>query len=288
MDDRARRVGRARPFWGARRRCASHFLFCRRRLRSRRSPLPECPSARKSSDSPSAAVSLLVSAVVALTHHRRTQPLAPARGRAGGRARRGARQTRSGEDFSRERAADLRRLVRPDERAGHQRRGAHLEPGAPRRAAARLRRLARAEGREGARSGARSSAQEWRSLSPVARRRLPGAISTPKGRAVGGSVVLRIREVSGDRLELLGLRERHAEAERALEGLRAHARGAADAGLDSRRRGQTRLSSTTPMRRRSRRRIRTTPSRAASSCSTRRRATTPRRRAPKASSGASA
>ncbi|MGE5388881.1 MAG: two-component sensor histidine kinase, partial [Hyphomicrobiales bacterium] len=41
-----------------------------------------------------------------------------------------------------------------------------------------------------------------------------------EGRAVGGSVVLRIREVSGDRLELVSLRERHAESERALEGLR--------------------------------------------------------------------
>ncbi|WP_424363108.1 ATP-binding protein [Methylocystis parvus] len=42
-----------------------------------------------------------------------------------------------------------------------------------------------------------------------------------EGRAVGGSAVLRIREVSGDRLELIGLRERHAEAERQLAGLHA-------------------------------------------------------------------
>lgn len=41
------------------------------------------------------------------------------------------------------------------------------------------------------------------------------------GRAVGGSVVLRIREVSGDRLELIGLRERHAGAQSELAGLRA-------------------------------------------------------------------
>ncbi|WP_428380798.1 ATP-binding protein [Methylocystis sp.] len=41
------------------------------------------------------------------------------------------------------------------------------------------------------------------------------------GRAVGGSVVLRIREVSGDRLELIGLRERHAAAQSELAGLRA-------------------------------------------------------------------
>ncbi|PPD42726.1 MAG: two-component sensor histidine kinase [Methylocystis sp.] len=40
-----------------------------------------------------------------------------------------------------------------------------------------------------------------------------------EGRAVGGSAVLRIREVSGDRLELIELRARHAEAERKLEGL---------------------------------------------------------------------
>lgn len=42
-----------------------------------------------------------------------------------------------------------------------------------------------------------------------------------EGRAVGGSVVLRIREVSGDRLELIGLRERHAAALNELDGLRA-------------------------------------------------------------------
>ncbi|QGM99465.1 PAS domain-containing protein [Methylocystis parvus] len=42
-----------------------------------------------------------------------------------------------------------------------------------------------------------------------------------EGRAVGGSAVLRIREVSGDRLELIGLRERHAETERHLAGLHA-------------------------------------------------------------------
>ncbi|KAF2990181.1 PAS-domain containing protein [Methylocystis sp. MJC1] len=41
------------------------------------------------------------------------------------------------------------------------------------------------------------------------------------GRAVGGSAVLRIREVSGDRLELIGLRERHAETQKELSGLRA-------------------------------------------------------------------
>ena len=41
------------------------------------------------------------------------------------------------------------------------------------------------------------------------------------GRAVGGGVVLRIREVSGDRLELIGLRERDAAAQSELAGLRA-------------------------------------------------------------------
>jgi signal transduction histidine kinase len=42
-----------------------------------------------------------------------------------------------------------------------------------------------------------------------------------EGRAVGGSAVLRIREVSGDRLELISLRERHAETQRMLAGLQA-------------------------------------------------------------------
>ncbi|MGE3264331.1 ATP-binding protein [Methylocystis sp.] len=42
-----------------------------------------------------------------------------------------------------------------------------------------------------------------------------------EGRAVGGGVVLRIREVSGDRLELIGLRERYAAAQSELNGLRA-------------------------------------------------------------------
>lgn len=41
------------------------------------------------------------------------------------------------------------------------------------------------------------------------------------GRAIGGSAVLRIREVSGDRLELIGLRERYAAAQAELCGLRA-------------------------------------------------------------------
>ncbi|MBM3577382.1 MAG: PAS domain-containing protein [Alphaproteobacteria bacterium] len=41
------------------------------------------------------------------------------------------------------------------------------------------------------------------------------------GRAVGGSAVLRIREVSGDRLELIGLRERYAATQSELAGLRA-------------------------------------------------------------------
>lgn len=42
-----------------------------------------------------------------------------------------------------------------------------------------------------------------------------------EGRAVGGSAVLRIREVSGDRLELIGLRERHGATQSELSGLRA-------------------------------------------------------------------
>jgi signal transduction histidine kinase len=41
------------------------------------------------------------------------------------------------------------------------------------------------------------------------------------GRAVGGTAVLRIREVSGDRLELIKLRERHALSVADAEGLRA-------------------------------------------------------------------
>jgi signal transduction histidine kinase len=42
-----------------------------------------------------------------------------------------------------------------------------------------------------------------------------------EGRAVAGRAVLRIREVSGDRLELLALRERHARSVAEAEGLRA-------------------------------------------------------------------
>lgn len=41
-----------------------------------------------------------------------------------------------------------------------------------------------------------------------------------EGRAVGGSAVLRIREVSGDRLELIGLRERYAATQNELANLR--------------------------------------------------------------------
>lgn len=50
---------------------------------------------------------------------------------------------------------------------------------------------------------------------------LAGRHFDAEGRAVGGSAVLRIREVSGDRLELIGLRERHAAAQNELAGLRA-------------------------------------------------------------------
>ncbi|MEF3364919.1 ATP-binding protein [Methylocystis sp. 9N] len=42
-----------------------------------------------------------------------------------------------------------------------------------------------------------------------------------EGRAIGGSAVLRIREVSGDRLELIGLRARYAEAQSEILGFRA-------------------------------------------------------------------
>lgn len=42
-----------------------------------------------------------------------------------------------------------------------------------------------------------------------------------EGRAVAGRAVLRIREVSGERLELLDLRERHAESVAHMEGLHA-------------------------------------------------------------------
>ncbi|MCC3244540.1 PAS-domain containing protein [Methylocystis sp. WRRC1] len=49
---------------------------------------------------------------------------------------------------------------------------------------------------------------------------LAGRHFDAEGRAVGGSAVLRIREVSGDRLELIGLRERHAAAQNELAGLR--------------------------------------------------------------------
>ncbi len=50
---------------------------------------------------------------------------------------------------------------------------------------------------------------------------LGGRYFEAEGRAVGGSVVLRIREASGDRMELYSLRERHAETKRALDALRA-------------------------------------------------------------------
>jgi signal transduction histidine kinase len=50
---------------------------------------------------------------------------------------------------------------------------------------------------------------------------LTGRHFDAEGRAVGGSAVLRLREVSGDRLELISLRGRHAESERQLAGLHA-------------------------------------------------------------------
>lgn len=50
---------------------------------------------------------------------------------------------------------------------------------------------------------------------------LAGRYFDAEGRAVGGSAVLRIREVSGERLELISLRERHANTRRELESLHA-------------------------------------------------------------------
>ncbi|WP_442756592.1 ATP-binding protein [Methylocystis sp. JAN1] len=50
---------------------------------------------------------------------------------------------------------------------------------------------------------------------------LAGRHFDAEGRAIGGSAVLRIREVSGDRLELIGLRERYVETEGRLAGLHA-------------------------------------------------------------------
>ena len=41
------------------------------------------------------------------------------------------------------------------------------------------------------------------------------------GRAVGGRAVMRLRDVSGDRLELIRLRERHAKVQAELDGLRS-------------------------------------------------------------------
>jgi signal transduction histidine kinase len=50
---------------------------------------------------------------------------------------------------------------------------------------------------------------------------LAGRHFDAEGQAVGGRAVLRIREVSGDRLELIGLRQRYAERVADLDGLRA-------------------------------------------------------------------
>ena len=50
---------------------------------------------------------------------------------------------------------------------------------------------------------------------------LTGRHFDAEGRAVSGRAVLRIREVLGDKLELIGLRERHASSVAEVEGLRA-------------------------------------------------------------------
>jgi len=50
---------------------------------------------------------------------------------------------------------------------------------------------------------------------------LSGRHFDAEGRAVGGRAVLRIREVSGDKLELIGLRERYAESVADAQSLRA-------------------------------------------------------------------
>ncbi|MBI3274648.1 MAG: PAS-domain containing protein, partial [Methylocystis sp.] len=50
---------------------------------------------------------------------------------------------------------------------------------------------------------------------------LTGRHFDAEGRAIGGRAILRIREVSGDKLELIGLRERYAKSVAAVEGLHA-------------------------------------------------------------------
>ena len=56
------------------------------------------------------------------------------------------------------------------------------------------------------------------------------------GRPVSGSAVMRIRDVSGERLQLAKLRDQFAQAEGALDGLAPRARSRRHAGVDARRR----------------------------------------------------
>lgn len=61
------------------------------------------------------------------------------------------------------------------------------------------------------------------------------------GRAVGGRAVMRLRDVSGDRLELIRLRERHARMQAELEGIAQYARCHSKCRLDARWRRQADL-----------------------------------------------
>ena len=65
--------------------------------------------------------------------------------------------------------------------------------------------------------------------------------SRSRGRAIGGRVVMRVRDVSGDRLELVRLREVQARQTGQLDNLARPARPVAPSGLDARRRPAARL-----------------------------------------------
>ncbi len=116
---------------------------------------------------------------------------------------------------------------------------------------------------------------------------LTGRHLEAQGRAVGGRAVLRIRDVSGDRLELTQLRERHTRAMLETEALRALLDALPSPYGCATRRARWR-GSTAPMRKPSKPPIRATPLRAASNSWKSRRATPPQRRVRAAKYGAAA
>ena len=177
-------------------------------------------------------------------HHRRPSPDRPQDlDAARQRARDRTRATSASSTGRRSCCAANRKFSSPGSARAGSRRSRAISRSSPIRRCLRgcwIQRLARAarcgedRGGDGAAPDPRRSFRRRRgqpSRAPSRTRRAPGA----------GSAVMRIRDVSGERLQLAKLRDQFAQAEGALDGLAARPRTRRHAGMDARRCREDRL-----------------------------------------------